>query len=424
MSILRSILTDVDEGSFDGRTVSLDAFNCTEELVEVSEQYHEIVSLEEAIDRLEEIHASLESFLEITEDSLEEGGLDATTSQILRISTEALVSPLGLESPILSMESFGSDGERLSSTRVSIEEEKGTIAKIWEAIKKSMASLRTKVSNWYYNVIKNAKSISEKNTAFRKTIDEITGDAGDKKLKVNLSNLASKGQSASDIVNNLSNTQDCLEAFTSGAVSGLIGKAIDEFKKVDAKGLTDESAKGFKESVKGVLEDYTKLSSKTKDSGTVKSMEMSGATVTKHKVMAGNKALFSYMFESDPFKNDWKVGPNADGDNAGSEELSVLSKSELLAINSSVQSLIDEVVKYKSEFEKVKKVKEDIGKVGDDFVKEAKGSDGAKHAKGVVTVLKSFERMLNNPVNALTALAVKSSGAAMSLVSDMTKAYK
>ena len=242
MSVLRTMMMEETDSTIDD--LSFEGFDTSAETLEVVEGYNEIVLLEDGIDRLSEIHAGLESLLEISESSLEDGGLSSDMATILRISTEALVIPLGMESPILSTESFGGDGERLTSTRISIEEEKGTITKVWDAIVRSLSALRKKIANWIGTALNSADALLNNAKNLQGKINKLSGKPKDGKIKVKLGSLINNKQNIGDVVSNLAHTTAAVKAFTgSDGPSKFVKSALNKFKELDGKSLTADSGK-------------------------------------------------------------------------------------------------------------------------------------------------------------------------------------
>ena len=429
MSILRELLAETEKNTVVGEGYAFEAINCESELFEVQEQYNEIVSDQEAITRLEEIHEGLESLLEVTEGSIEEGGLTPVTAQVLRISTEALVAPLGLTSPVLSQESFGAEGERLTSTRVSIEEEKGTIKKIWEAIQRAFETVRAKIVSWYNKIFDTAGKLNTKNQALKDAIIDLSGKKSEKEtLDLSLSSLLSRGQSSSDISKNVNNLISEVSIFLS--VNGGYKTAdtiLEVVSEVNTRHNDDFStAVESYPKIKSAVTDMMKLS-KTSGSGSVpKSMEAEGVQVTKHGLLPGNMALYSYM-ASDISKCGWKLGV-ADSDGAMKEKVKVkvLNQSELNAMASENGKLISAVADWKSGQDKVKDLKNKISAKGKEVSASVKDENtkAKTMAKNCFNYLKAAESFLNSPANQLTTLAVKTVSAQMSLMSTVIKAYK
>ena len=423
MSILKSLLQETSEYTLGGQ-VALEGLSCGNEVLEISDEYNEIISMEDAIERLGEIHDSLEELLVISEDSLEEGGLDANTSQVLRISTEALVSPLGLDSPILSPESFGSDGERLSSTRVSIEEEKSTIQKVWDAILRSLQALRQKISEWFNNVWKNADKMLEKLKALNKTIDESGEPKSSAKISYALSTLIMDGQNEKSIKSNMSNMNSALTAFTGS--SGSVKVATDALKHVsgvDAKKLTKEDVATLKSVLADDFKKYSNLFP-TKSGNVPKSMEVPGGTVSKSATLPGNKALYS-VTSGDIKKVTWKVGADTEGkDLKEKKDITVEGPSDLKGYVDSAIAVVETVVAYKKEKENIKKFTKELTDAGKKLSSESKGTDGEKFGKIALGYLSGIEKMVHTPTNSLTALGIKSAGAVSGFVTACLKEYE
>lgn len=436
MSILKSMLMEADvvEPTING--YAFESINCETDVIEACESYNEIVSDEEAIERLMEIHAGLESLLEISERSLEDGGLTAVNAEVLRISTAALVAPLGIEPPILAKESFGAEGERLTSTRVSIEEERGTLGKIWDAIKRTMASLREKIKAWFGRIFSVTEKLRQKNVALMSDIDGLSGKSvkdDNKKFEFSAGALLAKGQSEGDLNGNLENlVGEVTDFIKNNAARSKVSDMVDVFNSTDFVSGGAPAISQFNSKLKKTIKDFTEISNSAKGTGIPKAMNIPNTIITKFGILPGNKALFSYYSEDDTktvFSSGWKLGIHKDGaDMKGKTEFNVLSVSDLKALGGTNKELLEIIVGYKKDKAKADAIKEKIVKAGDDLTKKIKGGgEGTKNtagAKNALSILKKFENFLDSPANELTNLTVKSVAAILGLMGTMVKAYE
>lgn len=96
------------------------------------------------LDRLVESSDGLESLAVSLQQAIDDGGLSPTAAQFAVHSMEAYFKPLGEDTGVSSLESFGGFTSRLTASQEALERVKATLKKIWEAIK----ALAKRVWNW------------------------------------------------------------------------------------------------------------------------------------------------------------------------------------------------------------------------------------------------------------------------------------
>lgn len=121
--------------------------------------------LEAAAETLESIQVSLESA--IADDS----GLTRREAQAYQTAYKAAIGT-ALPSPILSLESFGGDSERLQATQMSLEGVGDTLKKLWEAIKRAVANAMRAVSDFFAKLFGGAKKLRERAEEVLKKLEE------------------------------------------------------------------------------------------------------------------------------------------------------------------------------------------------------------------------------------------------------------
>ena len=404
--------------------------DCEHEIVMACEQYNEIESDYNALDRLEEIHCGLEHLLLVSQDSLQEGGLYAFEANMLHYGHKALLEPLGLDTPILSIESFGAKGERFSSTRVSIEEEKGTLTKIWEAIKRGLTALGEKLKTWYNNIFKVADKLKEKFDAMKKTVEGLGNKSvkGDKTVEFSSGALLSKGQTELNLKTNVANLESEAKSFLKdNTIRSSINEMIDSIEKVDFKaGKVDDA---WTNSIEPFLKKITGISKTKSSTADIPSaMKVEGMTVTKHDELPGNKAIYVYssavgVFDVEKIsKFGYKIGPFKD-DNTIKDKVkyNVMSVGDLKTNVEMGIRLTDIIIEFKKGNDEVNKIKERIKKVGDKISDASK--DNASSGKKAINALRQTDRFLNNPANSLTNLMIKTLSSMLNLTNEMIKSY-
>ncbi len=407
-----------------------ETIDCEHEIVVACEQYNDIETDFNALDRLEEIYCGLEHLLSVSQDSLQEGGLYAFEANMLHYGHQALLDPLGLDTPMLGIESFGAKGERFSSTRVSIEEEKGTLTKIWEAIKRALSALTEKLKTWYNNIFNVADKLKEKFEAMKKTIEGLNDKSvkGDKTVEFSSGALLSKGQTELNLKTNLANLESEAKSFLKdNTIRSSINEMIDSIEKVDFKaGKVDDAwTKGVEPFLKKIT-GISKTKSTTSDIPSV--MNVEGMTVTKHDELPGNKAIYAYssavgVFDFEKIaKFGYKIGPFKDNNSIKDKvKYKVMSVGDLKTNVEMGIRLTDIIIDFKKGNDEVNKIKEKIKKVGDKISDASK--DNASSGKKAINALRQTDRFLNNPANSLTNLIIKTLSSMLNLMNEMIKSY-
>ncbi|MAP22774.1 MAG: hypothetical protein CL582_17745 [Alteromonadaceae bacterium] len=104
---------------------------------------YEHTELENAATSLESIATAIESSMEN-----DEAGMTQGEARGYSLAVEAVLGG-ALPNPVASMESFGGESERRHATELSMEDLKGTIQKIWDAIKRTVQKVITAVSDFF-----------------------------------------------------------------------------------------------------------------------------------------------------------------------------------------------------------------------------------------------------------------------------------
>lgn len=146
------------------------------------------VSIEQSLedhDSLVSIAAGLEGLMQVAAASLVDGGLKRQSATLLALGVESYTNQLGLESGVVpSVESFGSDGEAITATQVSVEAIAEQIGKIWEAIKKAIIDAINAVKKWWANFSNQLPKVKTRAEAIVKAAEGISGDAKNAKFTV------------------------------------------------------------------------------------------------------------------------------------------------------------------------------------------------------------------------------------------------
>ena len=146
------------------------------------------VSVEQTLedqDSLVSIAAGLEGLQNVAQASLVDGGLKRQSATLLALGVESYTAQLGLPSgTVPSVEAFGSDGEAITATQVSVEAIADQIKKVWEAIKAAIMKAIAAVKKWWANFSNQLPKVKTRAEAIVKAAEGINGDAKNAKVTI------------------------------------------------------------------------------------------------------------------------------------------------------------------------------------------------------------------------------------------------
>ena len=135
--------------------VEVGASELTETEGEVEDYSDGIDTSVDAVGELEEVHDNLAESVENGE------GMSAETAKIAEIAVEAICAKVGISAKesktFPTMESFGAGTSRLQATKLTMENIKEQVARIWKAIKDACAYVWNIVKQFFNGLVKNRK---------------------------------------------------------------------------------------------------------------------------------------------------------------------------------------------------------------------------------------------------------------------------
>lgn len=119
-------------------------------MAEVVEAEGEVDAIDASIEEAVEGAEQLEEIAEIAEGSLDNGGMDETSAELLQAHVESIYDRIGVvKTGKMSLESFGTKGTRVQSTKLAIEGMKETAKAVWEKIIAAITTMWNSVSTWF-----------------------------------------------------------------------------------------------------------------------------------------------------------------------------------------------------------------------------------------------------------------------------------
>lgn len=396
----------------------------TEELVEMTDEAHE------DIDTLEQVQ-------DVMTDSIESGeGLSPEAAEMAEIVTESICRRMGIRNTrvIPNMESFGSNGSRLSATRLAFEGISDVIEKIWKAIKDAFKKVMSVIQDLYKKFFDGATKIKAQAKALiTKAQERSYGDTDEDELELNSVYSAFKDPTKTEFDTNNVTSIINTHVKVSSQLMFFPNVAKDVVKDVkDAASKAPENVKvNILDAVVKTLD--SKLGSSFKDvpSSDKKYNDLIGAEESKTAIKKSDNLSFqNAMFFITSSDTDNPAGANAPAEDGTGQpykggmrfkfvltsvneyedkitqddmKVPVLKQSEMFKICNSVIDLASVTINFNEELKKIK----DLDKMVDDIYnkmvssgrKEAstlKDADGKSAPKSAKNEFKTVARFLSN----------------------------
>lgn len=227
-------------------------------LLDANEVETEISSLENHMDRVEEILVGLESVCHELEASLEAGGLSPSEAKLLNLAVEAYTSPLGLDdSPVPSTESFESASNRVLATQISLESVKEVWDRLWAFIKQLMAKVWKAIVRFVQFVTSASKRLKMRATRLKQAAKRVKGSPKDASIELGglFGKLVIGDKIPANAVSGLELTYKTVQGLTdydSAAIkiNVALGKALHAVVEADSDDAADKALEAFKSAPK------------------------------------------------------------------------------------------------------------------------------------------------------------------------------
>lgn len=383
-----------------------------------------VEQLDNDVNELVEIASGLEAIQVTAAATISEGGLKRGGAAMMHVAVEGYATRLGLEeSMIPAIESFGSEGEAMTATQISVEGIKDTIMRVWEAVKAALVKAMEAVKAWFTKFFINAEKIKARAEAVKESVKDKTGDAEEAKVSVGgavaklhkggkLGSVSTVAAEVKSILGDVMVAHDGLVK-VAGDLSDMVGKVVDE----DAtKGGELVTAAGLKllespELFKGALDLKEKTEAGEK---AYYSDELPGGKIVKMQV--GEKSYSASLQDVE--------AEIADAD----KEVATLAIADIESLCDVVVGCADDLAGAKEKvFDKASAVKDDLLKAGKDAsgkLKDDTAKEVADNTQSMVRMLPTFTRMVDQPAMALLAHSAKALGGVLDIAAASAKQYK
>lgn len=363
--------------------------------------------VEELVTAIEESVADADQLTDIQEvmvDSVQSGqGVNEETAEIAKIATEAVFARLGIEAAgvIPAMENFGGAQTRVHATNVAIENLGENIQRIWEAIKKAIATTWQKIKDLWTNLFTSAGSIE-------KTANELVKQVGSLDSKLTAKEAKFKSSGLAQAFNDGSKTD--------GSTALAVIARHEELTKKFGSGVAaftsiGEAAKKYAGNIK--TEDANEV--KTAAGNLVRGLKAAGAvdyTPEDDKAAVGsriegmvNNSTFELVARSgDDGRIESNVGTSVK--EFKGEEVAVLSRDEMKNLAAAAAALGKSTADLKKTTGQIESVQKALFAAADAAIKAAKtgtkasGAEGSEDNTGAAKALDKLKRIVTDTSNA------------------------
>lgn len=218
---------------------------------EVAESAVDLDETQEQVDTMEEVAESLECIANHINESIKLGGMEPREAAAIHLAQNIALRPLGLEAMSVALESFdGSDGRLAAS--VSMENAVGDFfRRIWEAIKRTIASIRDKVKALYQKIFTASGKVKKRAESLASSVDALT-EPSEKEMELSGGLVAHLGTGGSlkDFASISKNLTTVTNLFT-----GEVPTTIEKFATtllVTANAAQIEDAESAPEDIEGI----------------------------------------------------------------------------------------------------------------------------------------------------------------------------
>ena len=380
----------------------------------------------------------LENIALALEASLLTGGLNQAGAQVLEISLEHLYSQVGVRvSQVLpALESFNQPGKRVTSTSIALEETKGVIRKVWDAIVAAIRKSIAWVQEHFTKVFGKANLLERRAKALLKLARAPRGSQKAKTFEN--PHLTRSLYIAGTVPSIMAGPTHKLKAIT-GAVFALnskFGEAIATAMEVGDPGkfmlvMMEEAINGS--DLAKMLTDVTNpagdgLTPRGTDVKLMRSIEMFGGKAIIANVPKGDITTLS-LDDQVRILNEvtTHVGPFKPSLNApDNKTLPVLTISDTVTVSELVAEIAVAVQQYRQGIDRCTKIKERIAKavekLGTDNATETDvtKSDSIKYMQKIGSTL---PRMLDQPQSSFAVYVLATGTALLDYVELSLKQY-
>lgn len=409
MALLSSDGTEVDmNGGLDIEQQHGDGADAA--LLDMQGANAEVQANDSAIAELENTNMALESLLESAEASVETGGLDPLSAEILTKAVNNETAPLGTPADeiVPALESYKSSTDRREATKMAVEGIKDWIEKVWAKIKEYIQKGRDLAKKLYVKVKQAIQGLQRRVKGLKEDLDK----RDEKAVKPGQVELAD-------------NTWVTTSA-EAGALASAMGSIFGEYTtKAIGHAEAVATALGANDAAKAAAEGGTEEEKKAKEEKKEFVVPKALDNIT-HKIANDKKLLPGrrrFVGEAIGFS----IQEVTDASSAVKKYTSKpLAHSELSAILGHLETLAKEVTDFERNFEAKDRAEEKVLAAGDKFSKAAK----AESAKGseadvraAVNNAKEAALLLDKPIKSALSYSATAINGVCSFVAAHVKMY-
>lgn len=368
----------------------------------------EVQANDSAIAELENTTMALESLLESAEASVETGGLDPLSAEILTKAVNNETAPLGTpaDEVVPALESFKSSTDRREATKMACESIKDWIEKVWAKIKEYIQKGRDLAKSLYVKVKQAIQGLNRRVKGLKDDLEK----RDEKAVKPGQVEIA-----------------DGLWAVTSAQAGELATSMGSVFKEYTTKAISHAEAVAAalsandapKAAAEGGTEEEKKAKEEKKEFVVPKALENVSHSLAKRdlpgrRFFAGEAIGFSIQEKTDASNSVKKYTAKP------------LAHSELTAILTALEGLAKEVTDFERNFEAKDRAEQKVMDAGTKFAKEAKkeaGKGTEADVRAAVNNAKEAAILLDKPIKSALSYSATAINGICGFVSAHIKMY-
>lgn len=380
-------------------------------LLDLQDTQGELNTNDAAVAELENTTIALESLLESAEASVEVGGLDPLSAEILTKAVNNETAPLGTDGSevVPALESFKSSTDRRQATLMAVESIKGWIEKVWAKIKEYIAKGRDLAKKLYIKVKQAVQGLQRRVAGLKKELEGRNESAkkpgqvelADGRWTAKAEDLAALKDAVSSVLGEYTNKAVANAEAIAAALSAGNEKKAAEAAGTDAEGekKKEEAAAKKEFVVPAALEQVThSLAKKDLPGNRFFSKEALGFSI-QEKTQAGNavkKATAAPM-----------------------------SFADMKAALDTLDTVAKEVVEFEKSFNKRDEAARKVTEAGDKFSKEAAKADKKDEGdvRAAINAAKEAAMLLDRPIRSTLSYAATAINGVCGVVSQHIKMY-
>lgn len=408
------------------------------EVAEMVEAKIEQDEISRDTDTLVEAQESLEAYMSLLEQGLEDGGISGQSAAFLRQGLERYEDMFGLEAPLTpAVEAFGGSASQKHSTTVSMEALSDTLKKGWEALKRALAALWNAVKDVYAKATGAAKKIEARAVELRTAASGLAGKkpASETITIKNPKRLFADGQW---VGMEIKATRGLLETMTKTYPESVLKYIADVASSISSFDPTAEHAEAQINAILDIDEIFKKFPGSATPANDTRFP--AGVEAKRTDIMPGNQALYiarpdmtgkGDLEQLKKLSSKLQVvlmeAPTAKKA-PESYELTVDKPMNLVKAAAEIASAAHAVSKIQKDDEKIKKAIDELNKAGDTLRDKADkaelNDEQRKTVDAMLRGLVAVQKLLGTGLNGAVSYGVSTLNAQLSVVERQIAAYQ